>query len=148
MSAQSGTSSARGHAAPARHEVSKLALWFGILAAPTAWLLDQMLDYGVASQVCAAQSAATTAQLVRASAPWFLWFTGATFLIALVSCRVAYRNWCKTRTERSGSGHHLLQSGEGRTRFLAMCGLITSISFSVAFLFTAAYMMVAPLCAK
>jgi hypothetical protein len=148
MSAQGGTSSARSHAAPARHEVSKLSLWFGLLAAPAAWLLDQILDYAAASHICAGKTAESAVQLVRASAPWFIWCTGVSFLIALVSCWVAYRNWSRTRTERSGSGHHLLELGEGRMRFLAMCGLLTSTSFSVAFLFTAAYMVVAPLCER
>lgn len=148
MSAQSGTSATRGHAAPARHEVGKSALWFGILAAPIAWLTGQLLDYGTASYVCAANSAAPAARLVRATEPWFLWLTGVGFLIALVSCWIAYRNWDRTRAERPGSGHHLLELGEGRTRFLAMCGLVTSGGFSLAFLFTGAYMVVAPLCAR
>jgi hypothetical protein len=148
MSAQPGSPSERGHAAPARHEVSRGALWFGILAAPTAWLGVQILDYGAASRFCGARSAEPSAQLVRAIEPWFLWLTGAAFLIALVGCWVARRNWLRTRNEQSGSGHHLLKFGEGRTRFLAMCGLLISVSFCVAFLFTAAYMVVAPLCAR
>lgn len=148
MSAQPETPSPRGHAAPSRHEVSKRSLWFGILAAPTAWLGVQMLDYGAASYLCGARSAEASAQLVRAIEPWFLWLTGAAFLIALAGCWVSRSNWLRTRKEQSGSGHHLLELGEGRTRFMAMCGLLTSVSFSVAFLFTAAYMVVAPLCAR
>lgn len=148
MNAHSGTSSSRGHAAPARHAVGKWALWFGILGAPGAWLVVQMFDYGAASQFCGARSAEPAAQLVRATAPSFLWLTGLAFLVALAGCWVAYRNWRRTRNEQSGSGHHLLELGEGRTRFMAMCGLVTSVSFSLAFLFTGAYMIVAPLCAR
>lgn len=146
MSAPGQTS--RGHAAPARDEVGKLSLWFGIVAAPLAWLTDQILDYAAASHLCAGKSAEAAVSLMRASSPWFLFCTGTSFLIALVSCWIAYRNWRATRHEQPGSGHHLLESGEGRTRFLAMCGMLTSVSFALAFLFTAAYMVVAPLCAR
>lgn len=148
MSARSGTTSSRGHAAPARHAVGKWALWYGVLGAPTAWLVVQMLDYGAASHVCGARSAESGAQLVRGTEPWFLWLTGFAFLIALGASSVAYRNWRRTRNEQSGSGHHLLELGEGRTRFMAMCGLLTSVSFSLAFLFTAAFLLVAPLCSR
>jgi hypothetical protein len=111
-----------------------------------AWLGVQILDYGAASRFCGARSAEPSAQLVRAIEPWFLWLTGAAFLIALAGCWVARRNWLRTRNEQSGSD--LQELNEARTRFMAMCGLLTSVSFSVAFLFTGAYMVVAPLCAR
>jgi len=123
-------------------------LWFGILAAPLAWSAQELFSYGVASRLCGMKSARTAAALATATSPWFMTILIVTFLMALAGLLVAARSWRRTREERRGSGHHLPHPAEGRARFMAMWGLLTSIGFVIAFFFTAAYMVAAPVCGK
>jgi hypothetical protein len=65
-------------------------------------------------------------------------------LLSLVALIASWRVWQRTANEHQGSHHELLEVGEGRTRFMAMSGLIVSSIFllnvllnTVSFLFTA-----------
>jgi len=145
MDARQTSSASPAHPASARRMVGKWALWFGILAAPLAWSAQELLSYGVASRECGMKSARTAAALSTATSPWLMAILTATFLVALAGLLVATRNWHRTRR---GSGHHLPHPAEGRARFMAMWGLLTSIGFVIAFFFTAAYMLAAPVCGK
>jgi hypothetical protein len=126
--------------------VSNFALGFGLLAAPFAWAVDEMALYFVASRQCEMQAYAVSEPLLRAVSPWFIGVSMMTFIIALAGAWVAFDCWKRSRYEKQGSGHHLVEVGEGRTRFLAMTGLVTSTGFAIAFLFIFSQMFVVPLC--
>lgn len=128
--------------------MSSAALWFGLFAAPAAWALDELLQYFMASRLCGMNASNTAQMLTRADAPGLSVVGIVTFIIALAGLWVALSNWRQSREEQSGSGHHLIERGEGRTCFLAMAGLLTSCGFAVAFLFIFAQLYVAPLCLK
>jgi hypothetical protein len=134
-------------AAPSRGTVGKPAIWFGLLAAPCAWLAGEMAGYFIASQLCSAKSSGMPA-LVTATSPWFVACGIVPFLLAIAGLIVACGNWRKTRHTWRDAGHPRRHPGEGPTRFLSLCGLLISIGFCIAFLFTAAYMVGAPLCEK
>lgn len=134
------------HPAPQRHVVSRFALGFGLLAAPFAWALDELALYFVASRLCEMKTYNIEETLARATSPWFVGITLLTFAIAFAGTAVAYSSWRKSRDEKQGTGHALIEIGEGRTRFLAMTGLITSAGFCIAFIFIFSQLFVAPLC--
>jgi cytochrome c oxidase subunit 3 len=48
---------------------------------------------------------------------------------------VAWRNWRRTSGEKAGGGQGLLESGDGRTRFMAMAGMLTCGVIGVAILY-------------
>lgn len=123
-------------------------MWFGLLAAPLAWLVDELIAYYIASRLCSSAPAENPAAYSLATSAQFVALTLTTFGIAVAGLLVAVANWRKTRHEQPGSGHHLLELGEGRTRFLAMCALLGSGGFCIAFAFTLVYMVVAPVCAS
>jgi hypothetical protein len=148
MNAQGRPGSSAVHPAPHRHKVSAWALWFAVLAGPLAWMGVEMIDYFTSSRQCTKRAVDTVRELAAATSPWFLGVTLAGLVIALIALFVAIVNWRKVRKEESGSGQHLLELGRGRTRFIAMWGLATSIGFTVAFAFTLAYMITAPLCGR
>ena len=134
--------STAAHPAPHRNKVSLGLLWFGLCGAPLAWIGLEMFSYVLSMGVCTAQSDAHT------GATWGAMLAASIIagLIALASIVVAVNNWRKTRHESQGSAHNLLEVGEGRTRFLAMFGLLTSAGFIVAFIFSATTLLVIPLC--
>jgi hypothetical protein len=45
---------------------------------------------------------------------------------------VSWRNWQISGAEKAGSALHLLEGGDGRTRFMAMVGMISSGLFLLA----------------
>ncbi|URD61847.1 hypothetical protein M8312_04865 [Sphingomonas sp. KRR8] len=53
---------------------------------------------------------------------------------AICGMMLALRSWRKTRHEGRGGGHHLLDVGEGRTRFSALSAAIVSGIFLFAIL--------------
>lgn len=131
-----------------RSRVSGRLLLFILLAAPSGWILQELLGWAIASQQCGMRSAQEAAAMVRAGSPWFWLLIAIAFLLALSGTLAAWTAWRATRAEKSGSGHHLAELGEGRTRFLAMCGLITSAGFLLALLFHLVQLVAAPLCGK
>lgn len=138
------THSSPQHPAPARQQVSLFALWFGLLAAPTAWMSNELILYYLASQFCHGDAMALP--LTQGFSPWLLAFTVLALLVAVAGTGVSYLSWQKSRQEKEGSGHFLAEVGEGRTRFIAMFGLLSSSGFSVAFIFIFMQLYVLPAC--
>lgn len=130
-------------AGPETRTVHFLTLLFGAAAAPIFWTGQVLLGYGVTAYAC-----------YPGDHPVQITFGGAIFdvvlafdIVALIACiaggLVSWRSW---RRVRQNSGHrHTLHTGEGRDRFLAMWGLLSSLWFFFAILFNAiASLTVAP----
>lgn len=148
MSPAANSPASPAHPAPHRDKVSGGALAFGLLAAPAAWGVNELAQYYLASRLCLMKSSVGAPALSRADHPGFIAIALATFLITLWGVWMAAGCWQRSRNEHLGEGHHLIERGEGRTRFLAMTGLITSAGFAIAFLFMFAQLFMAPLCGK
>ena len=67
-------------------------------------------------------------------------------VVGVAAPLLALRSWRRTRDEQPGSAHHLLSSGNGRTRFLAVCGLLSSVLFLIALVAASATLFLLPLC--
>ncbi|HEY7986115.1 MAG TPA: hypothetical protein VIE17_04220, partial [Methylophilaceae bacterium] len=67
-------------------------------------------------------------------------------IVTLAAGAAAVNSWLKTRHELEGSADHILEVGEGRSRFLAISGLLTSAGFIIAFLFFSSTLLIAPVC--
>ena len=70
----------------------------------------------------------------------------AVVLVAAGAALLSYRNWERTRREAEGGPDQRLETGEGRTRFMSLCGMITSVGFAVAAAFTLVGAVALPLC--
>ena len=128
------------HPAPSRARVSLAALWFGLVAAPAAWSVQTLVNLPVASHGC-------FPQLYRLSSASSYSIQGIAFIVSIAAVAVciaalvvASRSWRRTRAEQhpssgSASGHSAevsaLETGEGRTRFMAMAGALTSLTFTL-----------------
>lgn len=121
-------------------------MWFGILGAPVAWSLQQLINPPIFAHGCFPHDLPLGESLwsnVRG-------VTTMVEVIAVVACAaagwVSWLNWRRSREEKPGSGHHLIEAGDGRTRFMAMVGLICSGLFLIAVLFATAMPYMVPLC--
>lgn len=137
------------HPAPHRARVNVALLLIGVGGGPAAWLTQQSVNYGFAAQACFVR---TMRQSVVAPG-WeahqaLLWIVNiGAVLVALLCAAISWRYWRRTQEEvKQSSHHHLLDVGEGRTRFLALCGVISSIAFLATILFNTTGLIVVPQC--
>lgn len=133
------------HPAPHRDRAPYVSLAFGLFAAPIGWALHLLVNYSIAGQNCVGASAAATASAQGAHSVILL-IDLAAVILSVVAGAVAYDLWKKTREEKAGDAHRLVQAGEGRTRFLALCGILTSILFGLAVIVDVLGILVGPPC--
>lgn len=122
------------------------ALFYGLIAAPTAWITAQVVGAVVAQRACfpgyepLAAPAFSGVQAVSLVA----------LLAALAVCAsgvvAALLAWRRTREEHQGGGGSLLDVGEGRSRFMALTGVLTSAGFLIATLFSLPAVVLIPVC--
>lgn len=134
------------HPAPHRRRVSLAALFFGLAAAPFAWNAQLLVGVALSAHACYPRDV-PLALPIWSNLWWILLIIDAVgIVLAIAGGLVAFASWRRTFSEAPGSAHQLLDTGEGRTRFLAMFGLLTSVLFVLAILFGTAANFVIPLC--
>lgn len=127
MSDDRHRASAVAHPASARGRVSWLIVAFGLVVAPVAWLVQLNASVVLGSKQCGGEPAG-----------WHLAIVGvgiAAAVLALAALASAASAWSRTHAEGPGDHHVALTSGHGRTRFLALSGIIFSCMFLVAVIF-------------
>ncbi len=147
MTAESG--SLTDHPAPHRDQVSGFESVFGLLGGPGAWFAQLCAGYAMASWPCfpreehrflpEAGFAWTWAAIVAVSL--------AAVLVSTAAFVVSRRTYIRVQGESRGSHQHLLDVGSGRTRFLALWGMVLGASFAVATAMTLIAFFVLPRCA-
>lgn len=136
------------HPSPKRGQTSLLALFFGLMAGPTGWIIQHLIAYGLANYVCYPSDVARTSPLPGWDwlRPALITLTATCLLISGAGAYVAYRSWRSTRSETTGDHPAAVEVGAGRSRFLAISGLIISILFGTVIAFNAVPLLGAPYC--
>lgn len=119
------------HPTPHRHRVIRSALWFGLMGAPAAWSLQELVNVSLAGRACYPHDTPLAMPLIEHLKGISLGVEAVAFVVCIVAGVVAYLVWRKTRNERPGDAHRSLGSGEGRTRFMAVAGIMTSGLFAI-----------------
>lgn len=117
------------HPASARGAIALGALWFGLFGAPLAWSLQLLLGYALVAHSC---FPATDPRMTPASGGLWTVVLIAGVVAAVVAAAAAvtaWRSWRLTRYEHHGDDHVLLEAEEGRTRFMALAGMLLSAIF-------------------
>jgi hypothetical protein len=138
---------APSHPAPHRGRVGLLSAAFGLLAAPAAWAAHLLVSYALSSFACFPNGEPVHAPIWSALRPLLWGIDVVAIAIGIAAGLVAWRSWHRTRHEAQGSAHSLIDAGEGRTRFLALCGLFASGGFVLALAFATVGLLVVPACA-
>jgi len=134
------------HPAPHRERTNVFWLWFGIFAAPIAWNLQLLIATAFSGHLCYPDQDPLGPQ-VGQHLSWILGVIDvAGIVIAIIALIVARVLWARVRQEKAGSGQHLLDAGEGRTRFMAMLGIANSLLFLLALIFASFNLFFFPMC--
>lgn len=111
------------HPAPQRFAVHPWLLAFTLAGAPVAWVGQMTLGQLLSSGGC--RLPLTQPALVAASL--------AALAVTALSGFTAWRQWHSTQGEKPGQA---ADTGEGRTRFLAITGMMEAMLFAVAIVIT------------
>jgi len=134
------------HPAPERNKASLWSLSFSLAAPPLAWSVQSIVGYSISSEACYPGDTPRTLPLFAGLWDLLLGINGVALCVGVLGILIAYRNWSATRREAVGDSEHLIERGEGRTRFLAMCGLLLGAGFVIATMFTSVTLLLSPLC--
>jgi hypothetical protein len=137
---------ATAHPAPRRDVVPIGKLWFGIFAAPVAWALQTIVDYGLVSHYCYPGRAPVRSPTFSALRPTGLAVSAIVIVIVLAALATSMRSWNATRHGHDAEHHELLEIGEGRARFMAFAGVLLSVVFLFAVLMNALPLIVNTIC--
>jgi hypothetical protein len=136
-----------GHPAPHRHNVSGWTLLFALSGPPLIWWLQSVMNYYVSGYACYPRNT----PLSSPQSAGLMWsvlvvLTALALAVSAISLLLSYRAWSRTREEMHGSGHDTMEVGEGRTRFLALSGMLTSALFFAAVVFNIGALVFVPPC--
>ncbi len=134
------------HPAPHRHRVIAWAVWFGLLGAPLAWSLQELVNVTLAGYACYPHDIPLATPLWTNLSAVSLWVEAAAVVLCIAALIVAVVSWRRTRHEAAGDMHQLLSSGDGRTRFMAMAGTMCSALFLIATVLAALNLVGVPPC--
>ena len=123
------------HPSPRRDRVSPWAMWFCILGAPVAWSMQQLVNAPLFAHGCYPKDVPISTPIWTNASSVALTVELIAIAVCVVAGLLAWRNWVRTRAEKEGTGHHLIEAGDGRSRFMAMVGLICSGLFLFATIF-------------
>lgn len=122
---------------------------FAIVAGPLAWFILVCAGDALASEPCFPGS-----HRYAAPVPGLHWTWPALIallilcvLLAFAAFVVSWRIYRAIRSEEADRGAGLLDEGVGRTRFMALWGLLYGAGFGVATLFSLAAYIALPRCA-
>ncbi len=136
------------HPAPQAERVKTGEIFFELFGGPIAWLVQLSGGYALVSEACSADGGRALMPLRAASWAWLgmIGLMCAAILAASLSFLLSWAAFKRTREETAGGGHHLMETGAGRTRFLALWGVMLSAGFAIATVFTAVALVTLPLC--
>jgi hypothetical protein len=120
------------HPSPHRGRVGSLSTWFGLLGAPVAWSLQELVNVGLAGYACYPHGIPLAEPLWAGMSATTLAIEIAAIVISIAAGLVAFANWRRSRDEKPGGAGRLVGSGDGRTRFMAMAGMMVSGLFLFA----------------
>ena len=130
---------------PAPHR-GRVALWesvLGLAGGPLAWLVQLAAGYALAAKPCFAGPDPVPAGESRI---WVILLYLACLLAALAGGFLSLRLWRRTRDEKSGTANELLEVGHGRTRFLALWGVLLGFGFAGVILLNGFALLGVPPC--
>jgi hypothetical protein len=135
------------HPAPHRGRVSFSLILYALFAAPIVWAGDLMVGYGLVGHACYPGDVPLPQPTAGMGGVWPVVLACHLLALALIASGTvtAYVCWIRTGPPH-GHHHHLIERGEGRTRYLGIVGMgFGATFFLITALETLSHLMV-PIC--
>ena len=116
---------------------------FGIAAGPASWIAQLTLGYGLSSYACFPGDRPRATALPGAEHGVLLVINLACLALALAGLWVSVAG---LRRGRAGDAEPVPATLTGRSRFLAMCGVLSASAFAIAILFDTPSTLAVRLC--
>ncbi len=139
----------REQPAPRRGRVGVVASLASLAAGPAAWVAQLVAGYGLSSLACFPHDAPlrqTPPQGWNAEPVVLIAINLACLAIALAGLLASSIHWRRARPETPGESSDLPPVSQGRTRFLAACGMLSGLGFAIAILFDIPPILGVPAC--
>lgn len=135
-----------GHPASGRGRARLTVLGIGLVGAPAVWAVQLLANYSFATGACYPKDVPLPSP--HSPAVWWvmLAISLAAPVLGAIVLAIAAMSFRRTHRRREESEADVVEQGEGRTRFLSACGLMTSAGFVVLILMTSAVFLYLPLC--
>ncbi|MDQ2878143.1 MAG: hypothetical protein M3R41_03585 [Pseudomonadota bacterium] len=134
------------HPSPHRRKVPVLWLLAGLAIPPAAWVSELLVGFAISSNACPLTSEPNSHPGFSGEALLLIALQLGCLVAAVASGLMSRRHWWRVRREKNDSQHSHLTIGEGRTRFLALAGMMTAGTFVAAILFNLLEPILIPLC--
>jgi hypothetical protein len=124
-------------------------LLLGLFGVPLIWGIRLVANFALASHFCFPGDLRRHALPESLGWVWpaMIGINALSILAAIAVALVCYRSWRTASDESGGARSGLMQSGEGRTRFLSIWGLLVAIMFILAAAFDLVALWILPVCA-
>jgi hypothetical protein len=135
--------------APQASRVKLHESFFALFGGPLAWYVQLCVGYALASKPCFWGGDRLVAPPPALHWTWaaMILAMAAAVAVALLSLLISWRAYQRTHTKVPGDVRHLIEVGSGRTRFLALWGMLLGGAFALATTFTAVAFLTLPRCA-
>ncbi len=134
------------HPSPHRHKVSVFWLLAGLAIPPAAWTTELLAAFVISSNACPLTPDRSSHPGFSGEATLLIALQLVCLIAAIASGLMSRRHWRLVRREKKDSEHSHLTIADGRTRFLALAGMLTAGSFAIAILFNVLEPILIPLC--
>jgi hypothetical protein len=137
------------HPAPKRHAVRLHESFFALFGGPLAWFVQLNVGFALASQPCFRDGERMLAPRFNPDWTWTAMIAATVIacVIGLLAALISWRAYVRTLDEGAGGHRHVLEVGSGRTRFLALWGVVLGAGAALATGLTAVAFFVLPRCA-
>jgi hypothetical protein len=123
------------HSAPQADRSTVHESFFALFGAPMAWFVQLCSGYAMASQPCFIDGDRSWLPAVGLQWTWLTMIAVmlTAIIIALFALALSWRAYRCTQNQAPGDAQHLMEVGStGRTRFLALWGIVLAAGFSGA----------------
>lgn len=135
------------HPAPEADRLPTALALFLLFGGALAWWAQLCIGYGLSSWACYPHGVPLETPVVDWSRGVTIALLLACALVAVASAFVSWRIYRRVGPEKEGGPKDLLHKGHGRTRFVAMWGILLGAGFTIATLATLTAFIWVPRCA-
>ena len=136
----------QSHPSPHRERVNFWVLLFADAVTPIFWSGQLLLGYIVVANGCGGMGSLEWSGDGASLRKTLIAFDAVAIMASLVGGLIAYLAWRKTHQEKDGGATNAINTGEGRSRFMALWGMLSSLWFLLAIVFNTIATLTVPLC--